>query len=161
MAQISSEDEAERAEEDDIVEDLEFVEHSLPSLVSLTSHNGGITRKRSNGLIQAKAQIERKISVSSIMSDDSFSMEHLEEAGQAIGAAVGFSKVAVSGLRESRRRKSMSRQDSITPEPDDDDLPRVSTLRIIKTNSPEWPYVLLGSLASIVMGGSMPVYAIL
>ena len=55
------------------------------------------------------------------MSDDSFSMEHLEEAGQAIGAAVGFSKVA-SGLRESRRRKSMSRQDSITPEPDDDDL---------------------------------------
>ena len=41
-----------------------------------------ITRKRSNGLIQAKAQIERKISVSSIMSDDSFSMEHLEEAGQ-------------------------------------------------------------------------------
>ena len=80
-----------------------------------------ITRKRSNGLIQAKAQIERKISVSSIMSDDSFSMEHLEEAGQAIGAAVGFSKVA-SGLRASRRRKSMSRQDSITPEPDDDDL---------------------------------------
>ena len=55
------------------------------------------------------------------MSDDSFSMEHLEEAGQAIGAAVGFSKVA-SGLRASRRRKSMSRQDSITPEPDDDDL---------------------------------------
>ena len=43
MAQISSEDEmAERAEEDDIVEDLEFVEHSLPSLVSLTSHNGGV-----------------------------------------------------------------------------------------------------------------------
>ena len=95
------------------------------------------------------------------MSDDSFSMEHLEEAGQAIGAAVGFSKVSVSGLRESRRRKSMSRQDSITPEPDDDDLPRVSTLRIIKTNSPEWPFIIMGSLASIVMGGSMPVYAIL
>ena len=34
-------------------------------------------------------------------------------------------------------------------------------MRIIKTNSPEWPYVVLGSLASIVMGGSMPVYAIL
>ena len=59
--------------------------------------------------------------MSSIISDDSFSMEHLEEAGQAIGAAVGFSKVT-SGLRESRRRKSMSRQDSITPELDDDDL---------------------------------------
>ena len=28
------------------------------------------------------------------MSEDSFSMEHLEEAGQAIGAAVGFSKVS-------------------------------------------------------------------
>ena len=46
MAQISSdEDEDERAEEDDIVEDLEFVEHSLPSLVSLTSHNGGVSTK--------------------------------------------------------------------------------------------------------------------
>ena len=43
MAQITSEDDVERAEEDDIVEDLEFVEHSLPSLVSLTSHNGGVS----------------------------------------------------------------------------------------------------------------------
>ena len=38
----------------------------------------------------------------------------------------------------------MSRQDSINPEPEDDDLPRVSTLRIIKTNAPEWPFILMG-----------------
>ena len=47
-----------------------------------------LQRKRS-----AKEKIERKISVSSIMSEESFSTEHyLEEAGQAIGAAVGLSK---------------------------------------------------------------------
>ena len=54
------------------------------------------------------------------------------------------------------------RQDSaINPEPDDDDLPQVDTLRIVKTNSPEWPYLLLAGLGSIVMGASMPIYAIL
>jgi hypothetical protein len=44
---------------------------------------------------------------------------------------------------------------------EDEDLPEVDTLRILKTNGPEWPYILLGALASVVMGASMPVYAIL
>ena len=40
MAQISTEEErAELAEEDDVVEDLEMVEMSLPSLTSLTLNN--------------------------------------------------------------------------------------------------------------------------
>ena len=62
------------------------------------------------------------------MSEDSFSMEYLEEAGQAMGAAIGLTKM--SSLRESRRRKSMSRQDSVLPEPDDDNLPRVRYKKI-------------------------------
>ena len=28
-------------------------------------------------------------------------------------------------------------------------------------NAPEWPYILVGLLGSVVMGGAMPVYAIL
>ena len=34
-------------------------------------------------------------------------------------------------------------------------------MRVMRMNLPEWPYILLGLLGSIVMGGAMPVYAIL
>ena len=43
----------------------------------------------------------------------------------------------------------------------EEDLPEVDAMRVIKMNLPEWPYILLGLLGSIVMGGAMPVYAIL
>ena len=37
----------------------------------------------------------------------------------------------------------------------------MDTLRIVKTNAPEWPFLLMGGLGSIVMGASMPIYAFL
>lgn len=157
MAQINQdEEEVENQERDDFVQDLELVEQSLPSMVSLSNNNnpGKQLQRR-----KSKAKIERKISVSSIMSDDSFSAD-LEEASQAIGVALGFSRLS-SGTRESRRERSMARRDSLSPDYEDEDLPKVSTFRIIRTNSPEWPYIVMGGLASIVMGASMPVYAIL
>ena len=53
-------------------------------------------------------------------------------------------------------------QDSIVePQAEDEELPQVDGLRILKTNGPEWLYILLGALASVIMGASMPVYAIL
>ena len=42
-----------------------------------------------------------------------------------------------------------------------EDLPKINTFRIFSTNGKEWHYILMGSLASIVMGASMPVYAFL
>ena len=40
-------------------------------------------------------------------------------------------------------------------------LPKINTFRIFSTNAKEWHYILMGSLASVVMGASMPVYAFL
>lgn len=37
----------------------------------------------------------------------------------------------------------------------------VSLKRILKMNSPEWPYILVGSIAAIVVGASFPVFAII
>ena len=34
-------------------------------------------------------------------------------------------------------------------------------MRIFRMNANEWPYILIGGLSSLVMGASMPVYAIL
>ena len=42
-----------------------------------------------------------------------------------------------------------------------EELPEVDSLRVMRMNLPEWPYILLGLLGSVVMGGAMPVYAIL
>ena len=37
----------------------------------------------------------------------------------------------------------------------------VGMIRIMKVNSPEWPYVLCGITASVVVGAWIPVYAVL
>ncbi len=44
---------------------------------------------------------------------------------------------------------------------EEENLPKPDTLRVLKTNSPEWPYIVVGLISSIIMGASMPVYAIL
>lgn len=46
-------------------------------------------------------------------------------------------------------------------EDEDDDLPKVDQIRVLKMNGPEWLYMTVGGIASVVMGASMPVYAIL
>ena len=38
---------------------------------------------------------------------------------------------------------------------------KVGMIRIMKVNSPEWPYVLCGILDSVVVGAWIPVYAVL
>ena len=45
--------------------------------------------------------------------------------------------------------------------PEDKDLPEVDTFRIFRMNGKEWPFILGGGIASLVMGASMPVYAVL
>eukprot|EP00106_Octopus_bimaculoides_P004854 XP_014772296.1 PREDICTED: multidrug resistance protein 1-like [Octopus bimaculoides] len=41
------------------------------------------------------------------------------------------------------------------------DLPEASTMRIFKMNSSEWPYILIGLLASAVNGAVIPAFAII
>lgn len=55
----------------------------------------------------------------------------------------------------------MQQESVVEPLADDEELPKVDGLRILKTNSPEWFYILLGAVASVIMGASMPVYATL
>lgn len=38
--------------------------------------------------------------------------------------------------------------------------PEVPLLEILKLNTPEWPYVLIGTLASMVMGFATPVFSV-
>jgi ATP-binding cassette subfamily B (MDR/TAP) protein 1 len=42
-----------------------------------------------------------------------------------------------------------------------EELPKIQISRLIKRNSPEWFYILVGVLASSAMGATMPIYSIL
>ena len=61
-------------EKDDIIEDLEVVEQALPSLTSLTNWGEIPSKQQLQRRRGSKSIIERKISVSSIVSDDSFTI---------------------------------------------------------------------------------------
>ena len=97
----------------------------------------------------------------STYSEDSFGFE------DALGAATSAIAIARAGsTRTSRRsKKSIIRMESETAPvpvvPQLEELPEVDSLRVMRMNLPEWPYILLGLLGSVVMGGAMPVYAIL
>lgn len=84
---------------------------------------------------------------------------------------------AMLPLRKSLRRRLSSTSpsvysgDSDSDDEDEDEEPKVvkkveekypvSMMRIIKLNGKEWPYILLGSIAAIIMGASLPTFAII
>lgn len=37
----------------------------------------------------------------------------------------------------------------------------VSMMRLIRLNGKEWPYILIGSIAAVIMGASLPTFAII
>ena len=139
----------------DAMENMNIEEAEMPSLLSIGSFSGTFNRKKSS--------VSRRISVLSnysTYSEDSFGIE------DALGAtAIAMSRA--SSTRTSRRsKKSIVRQDSevvasSVTAPQIEELPAVDGWRVMKMNLPEWPYILLGLLGSIIMGGAMPAYAIL
>ncbi|XP_069683614.1 ATP-dependent translocase ABCB1 [Periplaneta americana] len=62
---------------------------------------------------------------------------------------------SISGQHQHVDDSAILQDDSIS-EP-----PPVSMFTIIKKNQPEWPYILIGSVSSLVMGCAMPVFAFL
>ena len=55
----------------------------------------------------------------------------IEESSQVMGFAVGLSRLnSLELTRESRRERTITRQNSITPDPEDEDLPKVFPKKI-------------------------------
>ncbi|XP_055694549.1 ATP-dependent translocase ABCB1 [Lutzomyia longipalpis] len=52
--------------------------------------------------------------------------------------------------------------DIMTEDTDVDDMaPRISMWKVMKWNHQEWPYILIGSIASVIMGAAMPLFALI
>jgi hypothetical protein len=59
---------------------------------------------------------------------------------------------------------SHTHEDEASPLVDDaeeEEPPQISMLTILKKNMPEWPYILLGSVGSLVVGFAMPIFGVL
>jgi hypothetical protein len=50
---------------------------------------------------------------------------------------------------------------SVTECNEEEPPPPVSVTRILKKNMPEWPQILVGSLASIVVSSTVPIFVVL
>jgi hypothetical protein len=64
----------------------------------------------------------------------------------------------------STRSASHTHEDEKTPvieEEEDEEPPQVSMWTILQKNMPEWPYILMGSVGSIVTGFAMPIFGVL
>jgi hypothetical protein len=64
----------------------------------------------------------------------------------------------------STRSASHTHEDERSPvfeDAEEEKPPPVSMLTILKKNSPEWPYILLGCVGAIVMGFAMPIFGVL
>lgn len=45
--------------------------------------------------------------------------------------------------------------------PEEEEVKSVSMMRILRLNTPEWQYLLIGSIAAVAVGASLPIFAIL
>lgn len=155
--QMSKEEDPDPEELDDYepLREMEsLTESELPSLNSISSFTGPFRKK---------SAVDRKISVLSNYSTYSEDSLGFEDALEAATSAVGIAR-AGSTSTSRRSKKSVVRMESESlalPESVEEELVQVDSLRIMKMNSKEWPFVVVGMIGSIVMGGAMPVYAIL
>jgi hypothetical protein len=49
----------------------------------------------------------------------------------------------------------------VVADAEEEEPPPISMMTILKKNMPEYPYILLGSFGSIVIGFAMPLFAVL
>ena len=134
-----------------------------PSLLSIGSFTAPFSSR--------KPALDRKISVMSNYSTVSEDSLGFENALEAATSAVGIARAA-STRTSKRSKRSVVRMDSeaapttgttaaaAMPELEEE-LVRVDSMRIMRMQMKDWPYVVIGILGSIVMGAAMPVYALL
>ncbi|XP_043195195.1 multidrug resistance protein homolog 49-like [Amphibalanus amphitrite] len=95
----------------------------------------------------------RTVSISSEPAEDEQPASLAEVVGQV--AATGLGRAHGSVRRRSLRRRSVA-----VPAEGEPVYPAVSMWRLVRLSGPEWPFVLLGVLASAVCGCAIPVYAL-
>uniref|UniRef100_A0A8K9XY09 ATP-binding cassette sub-family B member 5 n=1 Tax=Oncorhynchus mykiss TaxID=8022 RepID=A0A8K9XY09_ONCMY len=92
---------------------------------------------------------------------DSSDMDELEVGNEEGIENGGFEKNSISSgrveMKPTRRKSKKSKKDKKKP----DEAPDIPFTRILALNKPEWPYMLVGTLSSLVGGAVYPCVAII
>ncbi|XP_045901254.1 ATP-binding cassette, sub-family B (MDR/TAP), member 4 [Micropterus dolomieu] len=67
----------------------------------------------------------------------------------------GSSFVASEGEKEGKEKYHLNKTE------EDEDVPPVSFLKVMRLNLSEWPYILLGTICAIINGAMQPVFAVI
>ena len=77
------------------------------------------------------------------------------------GAFPGPDEVDVSRSVQPRRDSKVHDDAHAIKAADEDELPKLTTLDLLKLNKPDWPLVLVGVIASAIIGAVFPVISLL
>lgn len=73
-----------------------------------------------------------------------------------------YMRKASNVVKMKKTLQDVEESESFSAQPDEDvSLSTSSFIRIMKLNSKEWPYILLGSISSILLGATYPAFAII
>lgn len=62
---------------------------------------------------------------------------------------------------ELKAQKSVVEKDVKSVEDEDEDLPQAPWTTILKMNAPEWPFLLVGTIFSAIVGIAQPLFALI
>ncbi|ESO94117.1 hypothetical protein LOTGIDRAFT_145119, partial [Lottia gigantea] len=96
-----------------------------------------------------------------LFSNNILELEEEEEIEDFIRVGSGRASKRQLHRMLSHENADIKRQMSISEEKDDKKVPSVGFGRLIKTNSPEWYFILVGCFASLLNGGVQPAFAII
>uniref|UniRef100_A0A670ZUG0 ATP binding cassette subfamily B member 4 n=1 Tax=Pseudonaja textilis TaxID=8673 RepID=A0A670ZUG0_PSETE len=90
------------------------------------------------------------------------SEESVEEEPHLKNNPEDISKDAFSNkLRRCSTRRSIKKSEMEEKDLEDENIPKVSFLKIMKLNRSEWPYFLVGTLAALVNGALQPAFSVI
>jgi ATP-binding cassette, subfamily B (MDR/TAP), member 1 len=104
------------------------------------------------------------------LTDSSPKYENVLEEKNVINRKLQFDEKRQPSLEEEfelKERKKPSpdhdtmAKSNLDASEDEQSVPRIKFMRLLRVNSPEWLYILLGVLCSAAMGGVMPIFSLL
>ena len=149
----------EEIEKDEDIREGSNVKAMVPaSPTPMTPRRNPSWRRRSARLLKKLASIAADIG-----EDDGGGGSDLDDGVVGVvGPRMG--SVTRASMRRRRRRQERNSEERVivsAPKPVQEDVKPVGLLRILRTNASEWPYMVGGVLSSLIIGGWMPVYAVL
>ncbi|XP_063777832.1 ATP-binding cassette sub-family B member 5-like isoform X2 [Pseudophryne corroboree] len=87
-----------------------------------------------------------------------------EEKGETTKNGPNTSPLKCAATKTSALKQSMveekEEEGNETTDVEEKDLPNISFAKLLKLNQSEWPYILVGTISSMINGGSHPVFCI-